>query len=201
MIKLTRRDLALGLGAASVASSAAGSVAKPRVPCAQRGRGRASFPSEFKWGCATAAYQIEGAVNDDGRGSSIWDVFTHTPGKIAHEASGDVACDSYHRFREDTQLLKGLGANAYRFSIAWPRIFPEGRGQLNQKGLDHYDRVVDDLLANGVEPYVTLFHWDLPNALPGGWQSRAVPTFLPDHGCAVAEGRAGSLLLGTASHD
>jgi beta-glucosidase len=139
------------------------------------------FPSEFRWGCSTAAYQIEGAVNEDGRGQSIWDSFAHTPGKIANGDTADVACDSYHRYKEDTQLLKGLGANAYRFSIAWPRIFPDGRGKPNQKGVDHYKRVVDDLLENGVEPYVTLFHWDLPAALSGGWQSRDTASAFADY--------------------
>ncbi|HLG89562.1 MAG TPA: GH1 family beta-glucosidase [Alphaproteobacteria bacterium] len=131
-----------------------------------------SFPQGFRWGCSTAAYQIEGAVNEDGRGPSIWDIYSHTPGKVMNGDTGDVACDSYRRYREDTQLLKNLGATAYRFSIAWPRIFPEGRGKPNPKGVDHYKRVVDNLLENGIEPYVTLFHWDLPAALPGGWQSR-----------------------------
>jgi beta-glucosidase len=131
-----------------------------------------SFPPGFRWGAATAAYQIEGAAREDGRGASIWDVFAHTPGKTLNGDTGDVACDSYHRYREDTQLLKALGANAYRFSISWPRIFPDGRGKPNPKGVDHYKRLVDDLLENGIEPNVTLFHWDLPAALPGGWQNR-----------------------------
>lgn len=167
MTKLTRRGLGAALGAAAGGVMAAASPA-----AATAGRPPRSFPAGFKWGCATAAFQIEGAVTEDGRGPSIWDDFVHTPGKIVNDATADVACDGYHRFREDAQLLKGLGANAYRFSIAWPRIFPQGRGQPNAKGVDHYDRVVDDLLANGIEPYVTLFHWDLPSALPGGWRSR-----------------------------
>jgi beta-glucosidase len=169
-MRLTRRDLATALGGAT-AARAIGSAA----PAHAAGGGAvrpASFPYGFKWGCATAAFQIEGALAEDGRGPSIWDAFAHTPGKIVNGSVPDVACDSYHRFREDTQLLKGLGANAYRLSVAWPRIFPEGRGQPNPKGVDHYDRVVDDLLANGIEPYVTLFHWDLPSALPGGWRVR-----------------------------
>ncbi|WP_375391496.1 GH1 family beta-glucosidase [uncultured Sphingomonas sp.] len=131
-----------------------------------------AFPNDFRWGCATAAYQIEGAVNEDGRGKTNWDVFAHTPGKIANGDTGDVACDSYHRHAEDVALLKALGVNSYRFSVAWSRIFPEGRGRANQKGVDHYSRVVDQLLAAGIEPYLTLFHWDLPAALPGGWQNR-----------------------------
>jgi beta-glucosidase len=130
------------------------------------------FPSGFRWGTATAAYQIEGGVHQDGRGETNWDVFTHTPGKILSGATGDVACDSYNRYREDTQLMVSLGLRSYRMSIAWARIFPEGRGQVNQKGVDHYNRVIDNLLENGIEPFVTLFHWDLPSALPGGWQTR-----------------------------
>ena len=131
-----------------------------------------SFPKDFRWGCATASYQIEGGVNEDGRGATIWDTFSHTPGKVANGDTGDVACDSYHRYREDVALLKDLGVGVYRMSIAWSRIFPDGRGQPNQKGLDYYNRVIDALLAAGIQPYVTLFHWDLPQALPGGWQNR-----------------------------
>jgi beta-glucosidase len=131
-----------------------------------------SFPKGFRWGCATAAYQIEGAVNEDGRGQTNWDVFSHTPGRVANGDTGDVACDSYHRYPEDVRLLKALGVNTYRMSIAWSRIFPQGRGQPNQKGIDYYNRVIDALLAAGIEPYVTMFHWDLPQALPGGWQNR-----------------------------
>ncbi len=130
------------------------------------------FPKGFVWGCATASYQVEGAVNEDGRGATIWDNFAHTPGKIHNNDTGDVADDSYHRYKEDIQLLKNLGVGGHRFSIAWSRIFPSGTGAVNQKGVDFYDRVIDELLKNGIEPYVTLFHWDLPAALPGGWQSR-----------------------------
>jgi beta-glucosidase len=131
-----------------------------------------SFPADFKWGCATAAYQIEGAVNADGRGRTIWDTFSHTPGKVANGDTGDVACDSYHRFDQDIALLEALGVSTYRLSLAWSRIFPDGRGAPNARGLDYYNRVIDALLAAGIEPYVTLFHWDLPQALPGGWQNR-----------------------------
>lgn len=142
------------------------------------GRG---FPKGFKWGCATASYQIEGAVNEDGRGQTIWDIFSHTPGKTANGDTGDVACDSYHRYKEDHQLLKALGVGTYRMSIAWSRIFPDGRGKPNQKGVDHYNRVIDDLLANGITPYVTMFHWDLPAALPGGWQNRDTAKAFADY--------------------
>ncbi|HMF75125.1 MAG TPA: GH1 family beta-glucosidase [Bryobacteraceae bacterium] len=133
------------------------------------------FPAGFQWGCATASYQVEGAVKEDGRKPSIWDTFSHTPGKVFQNETGDVADDSYHRYKEDVQLLKALGAKVYRFSISWPRVFPDGTGQPNDKGLAFYQRLTDELLANGIQPYCTLFHWDLPQALQdrfGGWQSR-----------------------------
>ncbi|HKF48670.1 MAG TPA: GH1 family beta-glucosidase [Terracidiphilus sp.] len=131
-----------------------------------------SFPGGFKWGCATAAYQIEGGAKDGGRGPSLWDVFSHTPGKTHEGDTGDVADDSYHRYKEDAQLLKNLGVATYRMSISWSRIFPEGKGEPNPTGVDYYSRVVDELLANNITPYITLFHWDTPAALPGGWQNR-----------------------------
>ena len=133
-----------------------------------------AFPDDFLWGAATAAYQIEGAVNEDGRGTSIWDIFSHTPGKTANGETGDVACDHYHRWEDDIQVMSELGLKAYRFSIAWPRILPNGRGEVNEAGLAFYDRLVDGLLAAGIEPWVTLYHWDLPQALEdeGGWANR-----------------------------
>ena len=140
-----------------------------------------SFPGDFKWGCATAAYQIEGAVNADGRGQTNWDVFAHTPGKVANGDTGDVACDSYHRYPEDIELLKALGVKTYRLSLAWSRIFPDGRGRPNPKGVDYYSRVIDALRAADIEPYVTLFHWDLPQALPGGWQNRDTAKAFADY--------------------
>src|SRR5262245_1759432 len=132
------------------------------------------FPENFVWGAATAAYQVEGAVTEDGRGESIWDRFTATPGKILNGDDGRIACDSYHRHAIDVGLMRRLGLNGFRFSIAWPRVLPEGRGCVNAAGLDFYDRFVDELLESGVEPYVTLYHWDLPQALEdrGGWTSR-----------------------------
>ena len=134
-----------------------------------------AFPDDFVWGAATAAYQIEGAANEDGRGASIWDTFSHTPGKTANGDTGDVACDHYHRWEEDIRIMSDLGLTAYRFSIAWPRILPNGRGEVNEAGLAFYDRLVDGLLAAGIEPWVTLYHWDLPQALEdeGGWANRA----------------------------
>ncbi|MGW4662983.1 GH1 family beta-glucosidase [Streptosporangium sandarakinum] len=136
--------------------------------------GTLSFPGGFVWGAATAAYQIEGAAGEDGRGTSIWDVFTHTPGRVAGGHTGDVACDHYHRYRDDVRLMRELGLGAYRFSVAWPRIQPTGSGPVNAAGLDFYDRLVDELLAADVSPYVTLYHWDLPQPLEdrGGWTER-----------------------------
>jgi beta-glucosidase len=135
---------------------------------------RLSFPREFVWGAATSAYQIEGAAREDGRGESIWDRFAKTPGKVEDGTDGDVACDHYHRFPEDIALMKDLGIQAYRFSIAWPRVLPSGRGALNEKGLDFYSRLTDALLEAGITPYATLYHWDLPQALEdeGGWAAR-----------------------------
>lgn len=140
------------------------------------GDGMMSFPKDFVWGTATASYQIEGGVNLDGRGASVWDTFSHTPGKVQNGDTGDVACDHYHRWPEDIALMKQLGVRAYRFSIAWPRILPQGTGQVNQAGLDFYSQLVDGLLEAGITPYVTLYHWDLPQALEdaGGWPERSI---------------------------
>ena len=133
------------------------------------------FPPGFVWGAATAAYQIEGAAREDGRGESIWDRFSHTPGRVRNGDTGDVACDHYHRYREDIELMADLGLNAYRLSIAWPRVLPDGIGRPNEAGLDFYDRVIDELLSRDIDPFVTLYHWDLPQPLEeaGGWPERA----------------------------
>src|SRR5215470_829081 len=147
------------------------------------------FPDGFAWGVGTSSYQVEGAWDEDGKGISIWDTFTHTPGKIRNDDNGDVANDHYHRYREDVALLKSIGATAYRFSIAWPRIFPEGVGSPNVRGTDFYDRLVDELLTAGIEPYATLYHWDLPQALQdkvGGWQSRDTANAFGDYSGYVA---------------
>jgi beta-glucosidase len=170
MKEFSRRSLAKRLAAAGAAAAALPTNASSQSPTPKR----LAFPAGFKWGCATASYQIEGAVAEDGRGPSVWDKFSHTPGKTHKGDTGDVADDSYHRYKEDVQLLKSLGAKVYRLSISWSRIFPEGTGKPNEKGIAYYERVIDDLLANGIDPYVTLFHWDLPQALQdrvGGWQS------------------------------
>jgi len=134
----------------------------------------ANFPKGFFWGTATASYQIEGAWKEDGKGESIWDRFAHTPGKIKNAETGDVACDSYHRWREDIALMQAMNLNSYRFSISWPRIQPSGSGTANSKGLDYYSRLVDALLAARIRPMATLYHWDLPQALEdaGGWPNR-----------------------------
>jgi len=136
--------------------------------------GRFQFPDGFRWGAATASYQIEGAWQEDGKGESIWDRFCHTPGKIQNGDTGDVACDSYHRIAEDVALLRAMNLDSYRFSIAWPRIQPNGRGPANPKGVDYYRRLVDALLEAGIRPFPTLYHWDLPQALEdaGGWPER-----------------------------
>jgi beta-glucosidase len=148
------------------------------------------FPEGFKWGVATSAYQIEGAWDEDGKGPSIWDTYAHTPGNIKNDENGDVANDHYHRYQEDVALMKDIGATAYRFSISWPRIFPEGTGEPNPKGLDFYNRLVDALLDAGIEPFATLYHWDLPQALQdkhNGWQSRDTAEAFGEYAGYVAE--------------
>lgn len=139
-----------------------------------------TFPAGFVWGAATSAYQVEGAWAEDGKGESIWDRFAHTPGTIEDGSSGDVAADQYHRYREDVAIMCDLGLGAYRFSISWPRIFPDASGTVNRAGLDYYDRLVDALLEHGITPFPTLYHWDLPQWLQdrGGWATRAIiPAF------------------------
>ena len=146
------------------------------------------FPAGFIWGASTAAYQIEGAASEDGRGLSIWDTFSHTPGKIADGTTGDVATDHYHRTAQDVELMADLGLSAYRFSIAWPRIVPAGSGAVNQAGLDFYSRLVDELLGRSIAPIVTLYHWDLPQALQdlGGWADRDTAERFAEYTAVVA---------------
>src|SRR5882724_8246785 len=185
--KFSRRHFAklAGLSALGIAAAPADVAAQ----AAAERPGSSSFPKDFVWGTATSAYQIEGAVNDDGRGRSIWDTFAHTPGKIEDHTTGDRANEHYTRYKEDIGLIREVGARAYRFSIAWPRVFPEGTGKPNPGGLDFYNRLLDELLANGIEPFVTLYHWDLPQPLQdrfGGWRSRETSKAFADYAGYVA---------------
>ena len=148
-----------------------------------------SFPADFIWGAATSSYQIEGAAQEDGRGISIWDTFSKTPGKVAHGDTGDIANDHYHRFPQDIALMKELGLQGYRFSFAWPRMFPLGDGVREERGFDFYDRLIDSVLEAGIEPLATLYHWDLPQALEdkGGWVHRDIVSRFADYSTAVVE--------------
>ncbi len=148
-----------------------------------------AFPADFVWGASTASYQIEGAVDADGRGKSIWDIFCHTPGRVKGGDTGDVACDHYHRWPEDVEWLQRSGFSAYRFSTAWPRILPTGTGAVEARGLDFYDRLVDGLLTRGVAPWLCLYHWDLPQALQdqGGWLQRDIADKFADYARVVAK--------------
>jgi beta-glucosidase len=161
-----------------------------------------SFPTDFVWGAATASYQIEGAAHADGRGESVWDRFCATPGKVRGGDSGEVACDFYHRYPQDIGLMRELGLDAFRFSVAWPRVLPTGRGQVNQAGLDFYDRLVDELLANDIEPFATLFHWDTPQALEdeGGWPARSTAEAFVEYTEAVV-GRLGDRVHHWMTHN
>jgi len=182
----SRRELIKLAGAGALAASPGTPLAaEPTSAPSPR-----SLPPDFLWGTATSSYQIEGAWQEDGKGPSIWDRFAHTPGKILNDDTGDVALDHYHRYKEDVQHMKALGGRSYRFSISWPRIFPDGAGQPNAKGLDFYQRLTDELLANGIEPYATLYHWDLPQALQdslGGWESADTAKAFADYAGYVAE--------------
>src|SRR5690348_4888617 len=151
-----------------------------------------TFPDGFVWGAATASYQIEGAVREDGRGPSIWDTFSRTPGRVHAGHTGDVACDHYHRYADDVALMADLGLASYRFSVAWPRIQPDGTGPVNVKGLDFYDRLTDELLGKGIDPVVTLYHWDLPQTLEdlGGWTNRLTAEAFAEY-AQIVHGRLG----------
>jgi beta-glucosidase len=183
-----------GLVAAMTAQSAnatAGSLAVPSIP--NHSSGAAIFPKDFFWGVATAACQVEGAAREDGRLPSVWDTFSHIPGRVKNNDTGDVACDHYHRFRDDVKMMADMGITHYRFSIAWPRIVPEGRGAVNEKGIDFYSRLVDTLLEHGITPHATLYHWDTPQALEdryGSWRSREIAKDFADY-CAVTVKRLG----------
>jgi len=189
---LTRRNFGKGAGAAALASTglagvmSAGEAHEKTAAAGEFYR----FPDTFLWGCATASYQVEGGAAEDGRKPSVWDTFSKTPGKVFNGDTGDVADDSYHRYREDVQLLKGLGVKTYRMSVAWPRVFPDGTGAVNEKGIDYYERVIDELLAAGIDPYVTLFHWDLPQALEdrwGGWESPDTSKAFADYAALIGK--------------
>jgi beta-glucosidase len=148
------------------------------------------FPQDFLFGCATASYQVEGAANLDGRGPSIWDTFAKKPGRTLADHNADVSVDQYHRYKEDVQLMKWLGLGAYRFSISWSRVLPNGTGKINEKGLDYYNRLVDELLANGIQPWITLFHWDLPQALEdryGGWRSPQIADDFAEYAGVISD--------------
>jgi beta-glucosidase len=154
----------------------------------QRTAKHPSLPRGFIWGVSTSSYQIEGGADADGRGPSIWDGFCREPGRITNGDTGDVACDHYHRYAEDIALMRELGVGAYRFSVAWPRVLPAGRGAANEAGLAFYDRLVDGLLAAGIEPWICLYHWDLPQALQdqGGWLNRDIAGWFADYAGLVA---------------
>ncbi|GAB3863550.1 GH1 family beta-glucosidase [Micromonospora andamanensis] len=183
------------LGTAAAATTATGLAGcRPGDPVentatASNPASRRSFPPDFGWGAATSAYQIEGAAKEDGRGESIWDTFSRTPGRTRNGDTGDVAADHYHRYAEDLDLMRDLGLRSYRFSISWPRIQPDGTGAANQRGLDFYRRLVDGLHERGIAPMATLFHWDLPQALQdtGGWESRDVAHRFADYAAIVFE--------------
>jgi len=193
--RISRRSFGKIAGSAALATTTSTSLTpllKPLAnpePSLQNTQGR-EFPKGFLWGSATASYQVEGAVSEDGRAPSIWDTFSRTPGKTVENATGDVADDHYHRYKEDVQLMKALGVKSYRFSIGWPRVFPAGDGAPNPKGLDFYNRLVDELLANDIQPFATLYHWDLPQALQdrgGGWESRDTSKAFGEYAGYVAE--------------
>src|SRR5579884_1692938 len=184
MPRFSRRSFGKTVAGAAIAASAGTAAGAPQDHRPKTADQYYRFPDGFGWGCATASYQIEGATAEDGRKPSVWDTYSHTPGRVANGDTGDVADDTYHRYKEDIQLLKSTGAKTYRYSIAWPRVFPDGTGQPNEKGMGYYDRVTDELLANGIEPFVTLFHWDLPQALQdrvGGWESKDTSTAFAEY--------------------
>jgi beta-glucosidase len=178
-----------GKTVAASAVTALSGITLPEVAFGQPepDRLRYRYPKGFLWGCSTAAYQVEGGAKDGGRGPSLWDVFSHTAGKTHNGETGDVADDSYHLYKEDVQLLKNLGVKTYRMSISWSRVFPNGTGAPNPEGIDYYNRVVDELLANHITPYITLFHWDTPAALPGGWQNRDTSKAFADYAAYVTK--------------
>ena len=167
---------------AAVPQQVAGAVSPGAIAAAR-------FPRDFLWGMATSSYQVEGAWNTDGKGESIWDRAAHTPGKIRDGSTGDVACDQYHRYKEDIAIMKRLNLKSYRFSTSWPRVLPTGTGQVNQKGLDYYSRLADALLEAGIRPFCTIYHWELPQALEdrGGWPNRDLASYYADFAAILAK--------------
>lgn len=196
-MRLNRRSFGKLVAGAAAASALplTGSAAEVSSAAVNATLSDRAFPKGFLWGSATASYQVEGAVKEDGRGQSIWDTFSHTPGKTFNGDTGDVATDSYHRYKEDIALMKELGLTTCRFSVAWPRIFPNGTGQANQKGIDHYRRFVEALREAGIQPFCTMYHWDLPQALEdkGGWQSRDTSKAFADY-CGYTAGKLSDLI-------
>jgi beta-glucosidase len=191
-MQIGRRLFMKGVGGLAALGAIPSVVARPDAVAAQV---PGQFPETFAWGVATAAFQVEGAVHADNRGASIWDVWSHQSGHVVDGSNADVADDSYDLYRQDIALIQELGARAYRFSIAWTRIFPEGVGKPNQRGVDHYRRLIDALHAAGIEPYCTLYHWDLPEALQerGGWQSRDTAKAFADYAGYIAGRLSGSV--------
>jgi beta-glucosidase len=192
--ELTRRELIKLAGATAIGLPTTKLVAEATKATTDQTndppKDTRTFPKGFYWGVGTSSYQIEGAWNEDGKGLSIWDTYAHKPGNIKNNDTGDVANDHYHRYKEDVALMKDIGVGAYRFSVAWPRIFPKGTGQPNPKGLDFYSRLVDALKAAGIEPFATLYHWDLPQTLQdkyGGWQSKDTAKAFADYAGYMAE--------------
>lgn len=181
--------LAGKLLSAQAASLAAGAEGPVPGAVSEEAINKARFPEGFLWGMATSATQVEGAWNTDGKGESIWDRFGHTPGKIKGGGNADVACDQYHRYKEDVALMKRLNMKSYRFSTSWPRVLPEGTGRINQKGLDYYKRLADALLGAGIRPFCTIYHWDLPQALEdrGGWPNRDLASYYADFAGILAK--------------
>jgi beta-glucosidase len=182
---LSRRQM-LGISAGGVALAGAAHAAS------KTGAGKAGaglFPKDFAWGVATASYQVEGAASEDGKGPSVWDVFCKRPGAIFDGNTGEIACDHYHRFKEDVALIKALGAKSYRFSVSWPRVLPNGIGASNPKGLDFYSRLIDELGSHGIEPFLTIFHWDYPQALykKGGWLNRDSADWFAEYTSLLAD--------------
>src|SRR5262245_27267959 len=180
----SRHDVGTLAWAATMTASSATTTCAQTAQRADMARSAPrQFPNGFFWGTGTSSYQIEGAWNEDGKGPSIWDTYAHTSGNIKNGDTGDVANDHYHRYKQDVALMKNFGANAYRFSVAWPRIFPTGTGQPNPKGLDFYNRLVDELVAAGIAPFATLYHWELPQTLQdkGGWQNRDTVNAFADY--------------------